>query len=104
MVQVLLIKKKNNYQTVKISGHANFKKAGKDIVCAAISGITFGILNALNELFKNDVNINIKDNEINININNWNNEINIVITTMKLQLLTIRQQYEKYLEIIEMEE
>lgn len=104
MVQVLLIKKKNKYQKVKISGHANFKKAGKDIVCAAISGITFGTLNALDELFKNDISINIGDNDININVNNWNNDINIVLKTMKLQLLTVKQQYKNYLEIIEMEE
>lgn len=29
---------------VKISGHANHAEAGKDIVCAAVSGIAFALL------------------------------------------------------------
>jgi uncharacterized protein YsxB (DUF464 family) len=33
-----------------LSGHANYAKRGQDIVCAAVSGITFGTINAIDKL------------------------------------------------------
>ncbi|GAA0355043.1 ribosomal-processing cysteine protease Prp [Bacillus horti] len=33
-----------------LSGHADYAEAGKDIVCAAVSGISFGTVNAIEHL------------------------------------------------------
>ncbi|HJV44299.1 MAG TPA: ribosomal-processing cysteine protease Prp [Bacillota bacterium] len=37
-------------QSITIDGHAGFDDPGKDIVCAAVSGISFGMLNAVDRL------------------------------------------------------
>ncbi|WP_027414898.1 ribosomal-processing cysteine protease Prp [Aneurinibacillus terranovensis] len=37
---------------VTIDGHAGFANPGEDIVCAAVSGISFGMLNAIEMLLK----------------------------------------------------
>lgn len=41
----------NRVQRVLITGHAYFDKHGKDIVCAAVSGISIGMVNAIEQLF-----------------------------------------------------
>lgn len=35
-----------------VTGHANFAKHGSDIVCAGVSAVTFGAINAVEELTK----------------------------------------------------
>lgn len=36
---------------VTITGHAQYAQAGEDIVCAAVSGISIGMVNAIERLF-----------------------------------------------------
>lgn len=36
---------------VTITGHAHYAQAGEDIVCAAVSGISLGIVNAIERMF-----------------------------------------------------
>jgi len=40
----------NQPQRVMIQGHAGYGEHGKDIVCAAVSGISIGIVNAIEKL------------------------------------------------------
>ncbi|MCF6092717.1 ribosomal-processing cysteine protease Prp [Microaerobacter geothermalis] len=37
-------------ESVTVSGHAQFADPGKDIVCSAVSGITLGMINAVEML------------------------------------------------------
>lgn len=41
----------NRVERVLITGHADFDKHGKDIVCAAVSGISIGMVNAVEQIF-----------------------------------------------------
>lgn len=36
--------------TITVEGHAGYAEPGKDIVCAAVSGVVFGMLNAIEML------------------------------------------------------
>lgn len=36
---------------VTIKGHAHYAQAGEDIVCAAVSGISLGMVNAIERMF-----------------------------------------------------
>lgn len=38
------------FQRIQIEGHADYAEYGKDIVCAAVSGITIGMINAIEKL------------------------------------------------------
>lgn len=40
----------NHVKRVIITGHADFDKHGKDIVCAAVSGISIGMANAIEQI------------------------------------------------------
>ena len=64
MTTIKITHKNNAINYISISGHADFKKLGKDIVCSSISTLTFYTMNAL-EYFKKDrfVKSNINDQE-----------------------------------------
>ena len=79
-------------QSIKISGHALFATAGKDLVCAAISAITIGSINALESFSPQE--ITIQNGQVIININHqltYEDKIrlNMLITMIK----TIAAQY-----------
>jgi uncharacterized protein YsxB (DUF464 family) len=48
-------------QEFTLSGHAEFAESGKDLVCAAVSGISFGAINAIDALL--NIQLTIKTNE-----------------------------------------
>lgn len=50
MVKANFYYQKDKIVKVEVSGHANFDQVGKDIVCAGVSAIIFGTLNALDNL------------------------------------------------------
>ncbi|WP_342269317.1 ribosomal-processing cysteine protease Prp [Spiroplasma endosymbiont of Aspidapion aeneum] len=100
MIKIEFIKKNNYYQELKINGHALFDEHGKDIVCAGISSIIFGGLNAFDILIKDaKININNKDNEIEIYINKPNDSSDLLFNFLNIQLKTIRDSYPKHIEI-----
>ena len=48
-------------QQIEISGHANFDRHGKDIVCAGVSAIVYGSINAIDQVKKNQIEFKIKE-------------------------------------------
>src|SRR5699024_11963242 len=52
MIQVTVAEKNNEISAFTISGHANSGPYGYDLVCAAVSAVTFGAVNAVLELAK----------------------------------------------------
>jgi uncharacterized protein len=49
-------------QSITIDGHARYDDPGKDIVCAAVSGISLGLLNAVDMLLGIDLSVQQGDN------------------------------------------
>ncbi|WP_409178116.1 ribosomal-processing cysteine protease Prp [Brevibacillus fortis] len=50
MIEVIVSRAQHGIHEISISGHANAGAYGADIVCSAVSGISFGILNAIQPL------------------------------------------------------
>lgn len=98
MVVVSIKKDGDVVSSINISGHACFADHGNDIVCAGISSIIFGGLNALVELGLDQDNIKV-DSDIYIDLTNASNSIDIVVQTIIIQLKTIRESYPDYLDI-----
>ncbi len=83
-----------------VSGHANYDLYGKDIVCAGVSAIITGGINAIECEYKNVEIIN-KKNELGIHVISNNERIQIILTTLLIQLQTVEKSYEKYIKIKE---
>lgn len=83
-----MVKVTYNYQNslikeVTITDHANFSEIGTDIVCAGISAIVIGTLNALHELENNQIQIiNNTTGLLKLKVINITNDSQIILKTM----------------------
>ena len=94
MIKVIYDKKK-----IEISGHANSNKKGKDLICAAISSIVIGSINALTGFEKQEININ--DGKIIIYFNhNLSYDDKIRIEMLMIEIETVANKYPKNVKII----
>jgi uncharacterized protein YsxB (DUF464 family) len=87
----------NNRIEFSSVGHADFADYGKDVVCAAVSSIIIGALNALKS---EELDIKIKKGDVKVS-GNLNSHDEIVFETMLVQLKTIEDQYPNNLKINE---
>ncbi|WP_342276910.1 ribosomal-processing cysteine protease Prp [Spiroplasma endosymbiont of Nebria brevicollis] len=102
MVKVTCNYQNNNIDEVTITGHANFLQLGTDIVCAAVSAIVIGTLNALDQMEKKTIKvINNKSGFVKIKVIISTNDNQVMLKTMLWQLKTISAQYTQYLKIKE---
>ena len=98
MIEVNYLENNSVISKLEISGHANFDKKGKDIVCSAVSAIGVGGINALTNIDK--IEVVIKEGYILVNGSGLNNDYNqIVLKTMLTQLKTIEKSYSKYIKV-----
>lgn len=87
------------FMIFKAHGHAHFAEYGQDIVCAGISSIIFGALNALDSIL-DDVTIQVDDNEI-VVTTKCNDEAEQLFRFLVIQLKTVQVSYPQYISIEE---
>ena len=85
-------------KSLTVSGHANYDEYGKDIVCAGVSAIVTGGINALEPHIKNIEIIN-ESNKLGVIVIESNEVIQVILNTMLTQLETIENSYKKYIKI-----
>lgn len=85
-------------KSLTVSGHANYDEYGKDIVCAGVSAIVTGGINALEPHLKNIEIIN-ESNKLGVVVIESNEVIQVILNTMLIQLETIENSYKKYIKI-----
>lgn len=96
MVKANFYYQKDQIVKVEVSGHSNFDQVGKDIVCAGISAIVFGTLNALDNLVsQQEVKLVASEAKVMIEVLKSSNNNQIILQTMLWQLKTISNQYHK---------
>ena len=98
MVKVLYSQDDEYYTSLEVKGHAEFEDKGKDIICASVSSIIFGLMNALDEL-NEDVEIQELANKIVIINNSKSNEVNDYFKLAMFQLKTIEESYGKFIKV-----
>lgn len=102
MICVECTKKDNKINHLVINGHANSAPYGKDLVCAAVSSITFGGLNNLEKPENFVIKTNEDDGYIEINaLNDVPMHDYIVLETILMQLKTVAENSPKYIKVIE---
>lgn len=96
MVKTNFYYQKDQIVKVEVSGHSNFDQVGKDIVCAGISAIIFGTLNALDNLVsQQEVKIVEPETKVIIEVLKPSDNNQMILQTMFWQLKTISNQYRK---------
>ena len=97
MIKAVYSLNDDHYTYLSVKGHAESDDYGKDLICASVSSILFGLMNALNE--KKDVEIKELTNHIEI-INNSKNElIDNYLELVLIQLKTIEESYGEFIKV-----
>ncbi len=89
---------------LSITGHANSAEHGRDLVCAAVSSIAIGGLNAIAKATDNNAelqfNYHVSEGNVKVKINDLDNlKVQWILETMLIQLETIAQDYQQYIKI-----
>lgn len=99
MIKVTYETDKGQITSLEVKGHAQSAEPGKDLVCSAVSAVTFGGLNALTNPSKTLV-IEVSEGYVLITKNGAIvKEDEIVVKTILTQLETIARDYPKYVKI-----
>lgn len=89
--------KKNPY-LIKVEGHAEFAKFGKDIVCASVSTATILSANLIKKLGQKDyVEIEISDGNFHLKVKTQTEEIKAVCENLIWTLQQLEESYPNYI-------
>ncbi len=85
---------------VEVSGHANYAELGKDIICAAVSALTFTLLYSLESLSEDLVSATMNEGHMKIEIKNVSEQGKLLIDSFFIGITAIAKEYgEKYIQI-----
>ena len=98
MIKVIYEAKNNQYLSLEVSGHAEYDEKGKDLICASVSSIMFGLMNALDALHE-DVEIKQLTNKIIITNHSDSNNVQDYIELTMMQLKTIEESYGNFIKV-----
>ena len=96
MILVEVIKQDQMIHELEITGHAYAGDPGFDLVCAGVSAIATGMLNALDQQFADLVELTLvegADPLIKIKVNQSNESLQLVLQVLITQLETIQVSY-----------
>lgn len=98
MIKIEILQTKDEkIKTLFVKGHANSNEIGKDLICAGVSSIVIGGLNALEENDVEKVKCDKGNVEVIVKTDNYFNQI--VLKTIITQLETVHQRYPDYVKI-----
>lgn len=103
MIKVVITKRQDTILKVQISGHAHSAQRGKDLVCAGVSSISIGALNAIDALAAKSCDLVMDDGWIEIKVKENSDTLQTILNTLILQLQTIENMHKKFIKMIKQE-
>ena len=93
--------KSGRHKGFEVLGHAEYSRRGSDIVCAGVSAIVVGGINAIISLVENQkVDYEVKDGYVKLN-NLDNIEVQNILKVLIVQLKSVEDSYSKHIKIVE---
>ncbi|NCB33878.1 MAG: ribosomal-processing cysteine protease Prp [Erysipelotrichia bacterium] len=102
MIHISLSMHEGKIKDLNISGHSGSADKGQDLVCAAVSAIAFGMCNALDQM-GSDASIAVKSNSIAVQVNTAEEKTETILETVWIQMKTVYESNQKYIDIKQME-
>ncbi len=98
MITAKVLKKDGRIHKVTVSGHAQYKRHGQDIVCAAVSTATLLTANAIEHFKLNHlIDLTIDEGYFNLVLKEQNMIIETLLENLDTALHDIEKQYPKYM-------
>lgn len=108
MITVKLFKNNNDITAFEISGHANSGPYGYDLVCAGVSAVSFGAVNAIIELCQIEpiIEQGREGGYLHVTLSaqlEKEKHVNtqLILRTMIISLETIEREYKQFIQIKE---
>ena len=98
MIDVTLLIKKEKRLGFAIKGHANFDQHGYDIVCAAVSILSYTAVNTL-DYYEIDFDFSDDENEMKVSLKNSNEKSEIILNTFEIGIKTLLTNYNEYVNL-----
>ena len=89
--------------SLQISGHSGSAERGKDLICAGVSSISIGCLNALDIMANDDCDLTLGENLVKIEVKKINHDSQIILQSVLIQLRTMQEKYSNFITIENME-
>ena len=102
MIQVTVTERKGKAESIVITGHAGYAEHGKDLICAAVSGIAFGLCNAMDQLADSS-RVSITENRIEIGACGPEETAETILRTGIIQLETIAEHNSRFIKVKKLE-
>ena len=93
--------KNNLVISYEISGHAYAGEPGEDLVCAAVSAVSFGLTNSIINLDESELAITMEDGYLNVDNVPVTHDAQVLIEGMITSLKTIEEANFQYITVIE---
>lgn len=103
MISVNIESKDSSIVNLKIKGHADSAPNGQDLVCAGVSSIAVGLLNALDTISPNTCDLSMASGDVSIKVNQITEENQLILKVGMIQLETIELQNKKFIRIKKVE-
>ena len=103
MIKVCLNQKDNQILSIEIKGHANSTTEMMDLVCAEVSAVSVGILNAIESLCEDSCTIKMKSGYVSVEIRSDSDTLQTILKTLVIQLETIIQTNKQYIQMVRKE-
>ena len=84
----------------EISGHALSNDPGKDLVCAGVSAVAFGITNALIGLGLDEEKVKLYDGYLRVDTTDADEDMIALIYGLIISLETIEREHDEYLTVM----
>ena len=89
-----------------VSGHSGYAEAGSDIVCAAISAVVTMAEATINDVCGAKAKVRVKDEQARITLTlpsscDEEEAVQAVLSGMMLTLISLREDYPDYIEVLE---
>ena len=91
---------------VSVSGHSGYAEAGQDIVCAAISAVVTMAEATINDVCGAKAKVRVKEEDARITLTlpsscDEEEAVQAVLSGMMLTLISLREDYPDYIEVLE---
>ncbi len=103
MIRIDIKRKDRRIAEMSIRGHAEYDVKGKDLVCAGVSCIAVGALNAIEEKC-HTCDLKLEEGFIHISVNLLEDrDTQIMLEMLRIQLLTMQEAYQNYIRLTDQE-
>lgn len=108
MIEITIERRKSDstITAFKVTGHAEYAAYGNDIVCAGVSAVTFGTVNAIEKLTGCKLEIEMEDSGwfaariTDLTDEQVSEKLQLLLEAMVVMLETIQHSYNDYVDLI----